>query len=862
MPRSPPFARHAVVRGRCSYVSVTIQTAPPTSFEELVRRATVENVTPQGVAPYLYQQQIADKGFPDLLRAPTGSGKTVAAILPWVWRRMFHPELNVRSVTPRRLVVALPTRALISQTEDTVRRWLSNLGLTEAVPVYAMMGGGRFRGGDQQAWRLGLHQPSIVIGTLDMIVSRCLVRGYGVARGSYAVDFALLANGCQVVVDEIQLVPQATATLRQLAAFQRRSGTAEPSGFTVMSATVDDRVLDTVDNRYPAAGSRVITLDDADISGGMATRLAGTRTVRQLADTMLTGKDLAQAILDRHVEGSLTLAVVNTVETATETYRALTKLPGADAIPRLLIHSRFRAVERRAQLDRLKAIATDGGIVIATQSIEAGVDIDSRTLITEAAPWSSIVQRAGRCNRAGLLPVGDASLWWFPSKTGKHPYDDVDVSGAQNALQQMEGEAATFTRLGEKGSELAQPDLKLRMLRWRDFEQLFDTTPDLSGSDIDVSVYIRNADDHERDAQVAWVPAGWVTHEPGDNAGRAKYPDEALRCPASLGKIKDLVTRDDVTAWVFDQTRDAWVGARGHALRPHDVVLVLDRCGGYDPATGFDPKSKQPVDADPRPDNTPAETRTVPESASVGEEPGAASPLSLWVPLVQHLADAGDQARALTEALDPPGVSAELRRVVYAAAALHDLGKAHPDWQTALKNANPGDQPPHDAAYAKSPGQTALRVQRTDGTDRPLPRTGFRHELITLFMLSTQAARDHLDRLDVPAERHDLVRYLAAAHHGIIRLTARDPQWDGRDGTSLLGCQHDEPTPAWRVDGHELPVSHVDLGIFKTGRQDSWSDAARALLDELGPFRLAYLETLVRMADWRASAGLPLAGVQ
>ncbi len=839
--------------------SVTNQTASPASFVELVRRATVEDTVPQGVSPYSYQQQIADEGVPDLITAPTGAGKTISAVLPWVWRRLFHSAPDVRSVTPRRLVVALPTRALITQTENKVCQWLDNLGLTEAVPVYAMMGGGRFGKGDQQAWRLGLHQPSIVIGTLDMIVSRCLVRGYGVARGSYAIDFALLANGSQIVVDEIQLVPQATATLRQLAAFQRASGTAEPSGLTVMSATVDDRVLDTVDNRYPADAARVVQLHDEDRTGGLAQRLAGTRAVRRLADSQLTGKDLAQASLDKHIAGSLTLVVVNSVETATEAYRALAKLPGAAGTPRLLIHSRFRAVERASQLDRLEQIASEGGIVIATQAIEAGVDIDARTLITEAAPWSSIVQRAGRCNRAGKHPIGVARFWWFPSKSGKHPYADADVEQAEQALHELESEAVTFGRLSAKGARLEPPDLKLRMLRWRDFEQLFDTTPDLSGSDIDVSVYIRNADDIERDAQVAWVPAGWVTD------GTTKRPDEALRCPASLGKIGELIGRDDVTAWVFDQTRDAWVTAgRGHRLRPHDLVLVLDRCGGYDPELGFDPKGKGLVDADPpiqgrrRPSSAPA-----PESDSVGAEPGGTSPLGQWIELAQHLADAGDQARALTEVLDPPGIPAELRRVVYAAAALHDLGKAHPDWQEALKNANPGDQPPGDAAYAKSPGNGALRVQRNGKEgQRPVPRTGFRHELITLFMLSTQGARDHLDRLDIPVERHDLVRYLAAAHHGIIRLTARDPQWDGRDGTTLLGCSDVDTTPAWRVGAHELPAASVDLGIFKTGRSDSWSDSARALLAELGPFRLAYLETLVRMADWRASAGLPLAGAQ
>ena len=48
-------------------------------------------------------------------------------------------------------------------------------------------------------------------------------------------------------------------------------------------------------------------------------------------------------------------------------------------------------------------------IVVATQVIEAGVDIDSSVLITEAAPWPSICQRSGRCNRYAL--VGGEDGW-------------------------------------------------------------------------------------------------------------------------------------------------------------------------------------------------------------------------------------------------------------------------------------------------------------------------------------------------------------------------------------------------------------------------------------------------------------------
>jgi CRISPR-associated endonuclease/helicase Cas3 len=44
----------------------------------------------------------------------------------------------------------------------------------------------------------------------------------------------------------------------------------------------------------------------------------------------------------------------------------------------------------------------------------------------------------------------------------------------------------------------------------------------------------------------------------------------------------------------------------------------------------------------------------------------------------------------------------------------------------------------------------------------------------------------------------------------------------------------------------------MELG--ETDQGAPWADRTQRLLEELGPFRLAYLETLVRIADWRASA--------
>src|SRR5207247_318226 len=70
-----------------------------------------------------------------------------------------------------------------------------------------------------------------------------------------------------------------------------------------------------------------------------------------------------------------------------------------------LVHSRFRGAERRQWttefLARERCISGANRIILATQVVEAGVDISAHALVTELAPWASLVQRFGRCARYG-----------------------------------------------------------------------------------------------------------------------------------------------------------------------------------------------------------------------------------------------------------------------------------------------------------------------------------------------------------------------------------------------------------------------------------------------------------------------------
>src|SRR5690349_21294336 len=96
--------------------------AMPIPFTRFFRRAT------NGREPYPYQERFAAAdGWPHLLRAPTGAGKTATAVLGWLYRRAEKfPD------TPRRLVYCLPMRVLVEQSFGETLRWLHHLGLLDA----------------------------------------------------------------------------------------------------------------------------------------------------------------------------------------------------------------------------------------------------------------------------------------------------------------------------------------------------------------------------------------------------------------------------------------------------------------------------------------------------------------------------------------------------------------------------------------------------------------------------------------------------------------------------------------------------------------------------------------------------------
>ena len=135
-------------------------------------------------------------------------------------------------------------------------------------------------------------------------------------------------------------------------------------------------------------------------------------------------------------------------------------------------------------------------------------------------------------------------------------------------------------------------------------------------------------------------------------------------------------------------------------------------------------------------------------------------------------------------------------------------------------------------------------------------RPYFRHELASALAWLAQH-----DDPNTPDSKIDLIAYLVAAHHGKVRMSLRampnEKQPDPNDVRFARGVWEGDQLPALSFDGDqssevELKLALMELGEGEQGR--SWAARTLELLEEYGPFRLAWLETLVRIADWRASA--------
>ena len=365
-----------------------------------------------GQDPYPWQRRLYGRllngDVPGVLDIPTGLGKTTSVLLALL-ARLVNPDL------PRRVVHVVDRRALVDQAAETVHGWIERIGTVPqlacaferlaAFPGPRPVGLGVLRGGlaDDGEWRVDPARAAVVVGTVDMVGSRLLFRGYGSGRSRRAMDAGLLGHDTLLTLDEAHLAPAMGELLRSLARFHggpafrvmtlsavRCEGAAvSPTSGSVLTLTKEDFADKAVRRRLEArktAHFREIA-QPKDRIGAMCEAASAHPTgaiavfARRVADAQAIGARLSRA------HGRERVAVL------TGTLRGYER----SALVAGAVWARFAPGRNRTLTRELPAV-----YLVTTSAGEVGVDLDADHAVMDLATLDSMIQRLGRVNRAGL----------------------------------------------------------------------------------------------------------------------------------------------------------------------------------------------------------------------------------------------------------------------------------------------------------------------------------------------------------------------------------------------------------------------------------------------------------------------------
>jgi CRISPR-associated endonuclease/helicase Cas3 len=404
-------------------------------------------------SPFPWQRRLLDtvlaQGWPQTISLPTASGKTsVLDVAVFSLACQAGRPVSERSA-PRRMALVVDRRIVVDdahahalriqaalekpahETAREVREALSMLGGETPLDVVALRGG-IYR---EDRWARTPLQPVILCSTVDQVGSRLLHRGYGLSSGVWPIHAGLLAHDTLIVLDEAHCSEPFLQTLSYVARYRQVARKKVPGPFTFVAMTATPRGdaapfrLDQEDRAHPA----------------LSQRLSARKKARLVVAGGSKDDDLVKACVEQVREhaktGTTTLVVLNRVSAARELRNRLAKLDKDRKDPlhvdSVLLTGRCRAVERDRLLERWRSRLMAGRdrqavqaapplVVVATQCVEVGADLDVDALVTEACPLDSLRQRVGRLDRLGTRGESLVSVVCRQDQVGKpaEPADD------------------------------------------------------------------------------------------------------------------------------------------------------------------------------------------------------------------------------------------------------------------------------------------------------------------------------------------------------------------------------------------------------------------------------------------------------
>ena len=444
-----------------------------------------------GYAPFSWQEEVLDHicehgVWPERINAPTGSGKSSVVDIHLFANAL--AAVGAAPRVPRRLCVTVGRRALVDSQATRAREILGRMGkaltdgsgepdilrrVAEALQSFqtrndkegnAPLEVGHIRGelSNRTLPVTDISACAIIAATPDMYGSRALFRGYGSTKAARPRETALLTMDTVMVLDEAHMNRQLLHTTQRIAELQKREvnlgvptlqvveTTATPSTEDSESTTlgVDIEALDSSNDkelRERVYSHKELMLRPIDKWDGKPGNRAVVDAAVGAIKEFLAHREAGESSKKAYTVG----CIVNHVRTAIAIKEALVKNKVLEKEGEVqLLVGRMRPSDlEKLQEDHPNLFSTRGDesvkVVVATQTLEVGIDVDFADLVTELAPASSLAQRFGRVNRLGCRKDSKVVVIEPASgdlvKKDAPPYKAVDLSNAYGWLEALNG---------------------------------------------------------------------------------------------------------------------------------------------------------------------------------------------------------------------------------------------------------------------------------------------------------------------------------------------------------------------------------------------------------------------------------------
>ena len=353
------------------------------------------------------------------MTVPTGGGKTLSSLL-WALRHAIHNG-------QKRIIIAILYTSIITQTAKTLKDILGEQNVLEHHSEfdYDALKDERLR----ETYQLAAENwdfPVIVTTNVQLFESMFS------SKPSACRKLHNIANSV-IILDEVQTLPTnyLQPIVDAMGAYHRSFGVSFL--FTTASQPVLSGLIEGCNPKANFQGLDSVT----ELIPASAKLHEKLRRVRlDIDETPRSYDEIAEAL----AQHDRVLCIVNTRRDAKEVYKRLPKEGLTLHLSRMMcpdhVGETIKQITEGLANDANKVIR-----VVATQLVEAGVDIDFPVVYRQEAGLDSVLQAAGRCNREGKRELCVTHVF---SLAKEHNLPSGDISNANNARLNLKQDSDWF----------------------------------------------------------------------------------------------------------------------------------------------------------------------------------------------------------------------------------------------------------------------------------------------------------------------------------------------------------------------------------------------------------------------------------